>query len=161
MPIAELPKNLMKCFNPKFKIEPRPVEWSTYQQERRNMTLPAYMIGWIADYPDPHNFIGTWFTTAGSNAYRKGDSFLKVITTPMEQFDGLSIDEYVKKAAFERNQNVRQEMYENVEQYSYDHTLVFPLYQPLSLRVYRKEVQGWYWNPMMPDDDYYSYSLNY
>ena len=27
--------------------------------------LPAFVIGWIADYPDPHNFIFTYFHSNG------------------------------------------------------------------------------------------------
>jgi len=46
-------------------IQPTAVPWSTYLVEMYNMRLSAFVIGWMADYPDAHNWFFPFMHSAG------------------------------------------------------------------------------------------------
>ena len=45
------------------EVEIEAIEWSAYLRELRRGTFQMYSAGWIADYPDPENFIGKLFAS--------------------------------------------------------------------------------------------------
>ncbi|THB72679.1 MAG: ABC transporter substrate-binding protein, partial [Desulfobacteraceae bacterium] len=57
-------ENIM-ALNPKFQIEVRNVEWKDYTVKYRQFAYPMFIIGWGADYPDPHNFLYTFMHSNG------------------------------------------------------------------------------------------------
>ena len=59
-----LAENIMSL-NPKFQIEVRNVEWKDYLVKYRNFMYPIFLIGWGADYADPHNFLYTFMHSQG------------------------------------------------------------------------------------------------
>ena len=59
-----LAENIM-ALNPKFRIEVRNVDWKDYLVEYRNYMYPIFIIGWGADYADPHNFLYTYMHSGG------------------------------------------------------------------------------------------------
>ena len=44
-------------------VEARPITWVEYIPATRSGECPLYLLGWTGDYPDPYNFLGTWFAT--------------------------------------------------------------------------------------------------
>ncbi len=59
-----LAENIMSL-NPKFRIEVRNVDWKDYLVQYRNYMYPIFIIGWGADYADPHNFLYTFMHSQG------------------------------------------------------------------------------------------------
>lgn len=42
-------------------VEARPITWVDYIPTTRSGECPLYLLGWTGDFPDPYNFLGTWF----------------------------------------------------------------------------------------------------
>lgn len=52
--------------NPKFQLEVAAMDWGEYLSAIHQSRLPVFVVGWGADYPDPHNFA---FSHLHSNGY--------------------------------------------------------------------------------------------
>ena len=152
---AEMLKAYIEMINPKFKVEVRGVQWPTYLDATKRGEVPVFIIGWLADYPDPHNFIFTYYHSAGVYSGRQGENFRKFISTPHPDLGGRSLDELIEEAIAKTDPAERQALYEEIQRFAMKHALGMPLYQPLGVRVQRSWVKGWYYNPMRPGDDYY------
>lgn len=158
---AEMLKFYIEQINPKFRIEVRGVQWPTYLDAYKRGKLPAFIIGWLADYPDPHNFIFTYYHSNGVYGGPQGENYRKFVSQPMEELGGKSLNQIIEEAVAETDPAKRQELYETVARFVYKHALGMALYQPLGLRVHKKWLKGWYHNPMRPGDDYYAYSIEF
>jgi len=152
---AEMLKAYIEMINPKFHIEVRGVQWPTYLDAYRRGELPAFIIGWLADYPDPHNFIFTYYHSGGVYAGRQGENFKKFVSTPHPDLGGKSLDELITQAVGESDPAKRQALYEEIQKFTMKYALGAPLYQGIGFRVQRSWVKGWYYNMMRPGDDYY------
>lgn len=152
---AEMLKAYIEMINPKFHIEVRGVQWPTYLDAYRRGELPAFIIGWLADYPDPHNFIFTYYHSAGVYAGRQGENFKKFVSTPHPELGGKSLDELIIQAVGESDPAKRQMLYEKIQKFTMKYALGAPLYQGIGFRVQRSWIKGWYYNMMRPGDDYY------
>ncbi|WP_245530519.1 ABC transporter substrate-binding protein [Pseudothermotoga thermarum] len=153
--VAEMIKTYVEMINPKFKIEVRGEQWPTYLTSYKNGYLPAFIIGWHADYPDPHNFIQTYYHSAGTYGYAQGENFKKFVSTPTPELGGKSCDELIEIAANEVDPEIRQKIYEDVQRFAIDHVLGIALYEGMGFSVRRSWVKGWFHNPMRSGEDYY------
>ncbi len=152
---AEMIKTYIEAINPRFHIEVRGVEWPTYLDAMRHEMLPAFIIGWLADYPDPHNFIFTYYSSNGTYGSRQGKNFRDFVAKSFDELGGMSLDEAISKAAAETDPEKRKELYIEIQKVAMKYALGAPLYQGMGFRVQRSWVKGWYYNPMRPGDDYY------
>ena len=152
---AEILRDNLAKINPRFQVEVRGVQWATYLDERENMMLPAFIIGWQADYPDPHNFIFTYYHSEGDYGGYYGDNYKEFASLPRPEFGGKSLNKMIEEAALETDLDKREEMYIEIQKFVVDYAIVLPLYQPEGLRVHRSWLKGWIDNPIWPDADYY------
>ncbi|RKX54564.1 MAG: ABC transporter substrate-binding protein [Thermotoga sp.] len=146
---AEMLKYYIESLNPKFKIEVQGVQWPNYLSAYKKGLLPAFIIGWLADYPDPHNFIFTYYHSKGVYGGRQGEAY--------REWAKKNVDELIEKAVQEVDPAKRQKLYEEVQRIAIENYVGMPLYQPQAVRVHRSWLKGWYNNPMRPGDDYYAY----
>lgn len=153
--IAEMIKTYVEMINPKFKIEVRGEQWPTYLTSYKNGYLPAFIIGWVADYPDPHNFIQTYYHSAGTYGFAQGENFKKFVSTPRPELGGKSVNQIIEEAATNPDPAVRQKLYEQVQIVAINNVLGVPLYETQTFFVGRSWVKGWFNNPMRPGHDYY------
>ena len=154
---AEILRDNLAKINPKFKVEVRGVQWPTYLDARKNGLMPAFILGWLADYPDPHNFIYTFYHSRGDYGKYYGKPYKVFAQKPQAFFGGKSLDEVIEEAAEELNPEKRQKLYEEIQLFAFDNALGIPIYQPVGIRVHRSWLKGWYYNPIRPGDDYYAY----
>ncbi len=152
---AEMLKTYIESLNPKFHIDVMGVEWPTYLDAMRHEMLPAFIIGWLADYPDPHNFIFTYYSSMGVYGGRQGEKFREFVSAKRDELGGKSLDDLILQAAKETDPQKRKELYLQVQKFAMKYALGAPLYQGMGFRVQRSWVKGWYYNPMRPGDDYY------
>lgn len=139
---CEMLKENIESLNPKFKIEVQGVQWPTYLDAYRQGQLPAFIIGWLADYPDPHNFIFTYYHSNGVYGSPQGENF--------RAFAREHLDTLIEQAIEETDPSARQKIYEDIQKIAYEYALGMPLYQPEDLFVMRNWVKGWAYNPMRP-----------
>ena len=139
-----------KMINPKFKIEPVGVQWSAYLELYRTEKMPIFTIGWLADYPDPHNFIPTYMGSTG--AYSA--SFGKAYT----EFAKKNVDPLIKQAIKETDPKKRAALYKKLVKIAHDYAISLYLYQNIVFHVERTWVKGWYYNAIRPGQDFYTLS---
>lgn len=144
---CEMLKEHIESLNPKFKIEVQGVQWPTYLDAYRQGQLPAFIIGWLADYPDPHNFIFTYYHSNGAYGTTQGELFRK--------FAQENLDALIEQAIEETDPGKRQALYEEIQKIAYENALGIPLYQPEEVYVMRSWVKGWMFNPMRPGEANY------
>lgn len=77
--LREAAANMMaeniNSLNPKFNIEVRNVSWKDYVVKYRQGYYPIFIIGWGADYPDPHNFLYTFMHSNGPYGKHMGIAY--------------------------------------------------------------------------------------
>lgn len=144
---AEMFKFYIESLNPKFRIDVQGVQWPTYLKAQRAGYMPAFIIGWLADYPDPHNFLATYYASYGIYASRQGEPFL--------EFARANVDELITAAVKETDPAKREELYIEVQKIAIENTLGVPLYMPLGFHVERDWVRGWYPHPLRSGTNYY------
>lgn len=142
--VCQILKRNVESLNPKFKIDVRAVEWPTFLDAYRSSKLPIFVMGWNADYPDPHNF-------AFPMLHSKGDY-------PMTQkFQNPEFDRLIEEANQETSPGKRAAIYEKLQDLAYEETPQLYIVDTVRYRTQRSWVKGWYHNPIFPDSPYGSY----
>ncbi len=132
-----LAENIM-ALSPKFRIEVRNVEWKDYLVQYKEYKFPIFIIGWGADYPDPHNFLYTFMHSAGPYgrymAYKKGEAD-KLCTTGIQTVDTAK----------------RENIYHRLQQIWYEDAPGLMIYQQIAVLTYRDNIRGVMEHPMFND----------
>ena len=104
------------------------------KQEKDEM----FMLGWIADYPDPHNFLDILFYTGSEN-----NGF---------EYSNLSLDALIDQAAIEQDTTVRLAMYQQAEQLVVDDAPCLTLWHGANYILVQPYVKGYELSPLgIPD----------
>jgi len=141
-----LAENVMSL-NPKFQIEVQNVEWKDYLVNYRNFLYPIFLIGWGADYPDPHNFLYTFMKSTGVYGRYMGYSNPEVDQLCDE---GIATVEPAK----------RQEIYARLQNLWYEEAIGLTFDQTKLIKFYRDWVQGFVPNPLDSDAAEWFYRLS-
>ena len=110
-------------------VELEAVEWSTFLRELRRKTFQVASLGWIADYPDPENFLHKLFAS-GSTQNELGYSNKKV-------------DELLGEARVERDNTRRNNLFWQAEQIILDDAAVIPIFWSVQHLLVKPCVQIW------------------
>lgn len=129
-----LAENIMSM-SPKFRIEVRNVDWKDYLVQYRNFMYPVFIIGWGADYADPHNFLYTYMHSGGV--------YGRFMAYKNPEADRLC-DAGIATADPAR----RKDIYYRLQDIWYEDAVAIPLYQQIDVRAYTKGVSGYVPNPM-------------
>lgn len=119
-------ENMMEL-NPKFEIEVSHVEWKDYWVRYRQHVYPIFIIGWFADFADPHNFLHTFMNSTG--AYGQHMVFKN------ERIDQLTVAGIKESRASER-----KKIYHELQDLWVEHALGINIIQPVSTRAYKNGV---------------------
>ena len=139
-----------KMINPKFKITPVGMPWSAYLKAFLTETLPIFTIGWLADYPNPHNWVPVYMGSKGDYSSYFGEVY--------KEFAEKNVDPLTEKALKETDHVKREEIYKELLKIAHDQAISLYIYQPIGHHVERAWVKGWYYNPIRPGVDFYSLS---
>lgn len=143
--VAELIKAACDWMNEqygtRFTITIEEVDWSTYVKYLVSFSMPCYIIGWLADFPDPHNFAVPFYASYGTFAYFQGFS------------DDL-IDYYIEQGL---TQTPRCPWYSRMEERVLELCPSVALYQGIGRHWERDWVVGWYYNIIYPGT--YAYNI--
>ena len=130
-------ENIMSL-NPKFRIEVRNVEWKDYLVKYRSFMYPIFIIGWGADYPDPHNFIYTFMHSRGVYgrymAYQNGE-----------------VDRLCEAGIATVDPEQREKIYHKLQELWYSEAIANTIYQQIVVRAYRDWIHGYVPNAMLTD----------
>lgn len=127
-------ENIMSL-NRKFKIETRSVDWKDYLVKYRAFMFPIFIIGWGADYADPHNFVYTYMHSQG-------------VYGRYMAYQNDEIDKLCDAGIDTANPAKRDKIYTRLQKLWYEEAIAVPLYQQIEIRAYRDYVHGYVPNPM-------------
>jgi peptide/nickel transport system substrate-binding protein len=134
---AEILKHNIESINPKFHVEVIEVDWPTYLRAFVRSQLPVFIIGWLADYPDPHNFVFPFMHSNGDYASAQG-------------YSNPRVDELIENGIAEINPDKRKEIYYELQRLYFEDVPSFIIDQGLGRHWARDWVKGWYYNPIYP-----------
>ena len=145
---CEILKYNIESLNPKFKIYIRAVEWPTFLRDMVKSRLPIFLIGWLADYPDPHNFVHPFMHSKGTFA-------------AWQHYSNPEVDELIEEGIETVNATKRAEIYHKLAILYFEDVPSVPLAQPVDRHYERDWVKGWYYNPIYPGVYFYPLSKGY
>ena len=132
---AEILKRNVESLNPKFKIELRGVPWSSFLEKTQARKMPLWVRGWIADYPDAHNFVFPFLHSKGRYAIA-------------QNFNNPKLDALIDRAVKSTDNKERAKLYRQIQDISADEAAqIYTVHSP-GVWVFRKEVKGFVDNPV-------------
>jgi peptide/nickel transport system substrate-binding protein len=142
--VCQIIKRNIESLNPKFKIDVRSVEWPTFLDASNASKLPLFVLGWNADYPDPHNFAFPILSSKGNY--------------PMiQKFKNPEMDRLIEEGEGETNTVKRKAIYAKLQALEFEEVPNLVIVDTVLYRTQREWVKGWYNNPIFPDAPYGSY----
>jgi len=104
------------------------------KQEKDDM----FILGWIADYPDPHTFLDILFYTGSENNFF--------------EYSNLGLDALLDQAAIEQDEASRLAMYQQAEQLVVDEAPCLPLWHGTNYILVKPYVKDYELSPLgIPD----------
>lgn len=134
---AQIVKDVVESLNPKFKIDIRNIQWSTFLQSTNQHKGTLYALGWLADYPDPDDFAQPFLASNGD--YPKRNSF----SDP-------KADKLVRDGATASDPAMRAQIYRQLTRLAYEDVPGIYEAQPTTFMTMRSWVHGWYYNAILP-----------
>lgn len=126
-----------KIANGKFHVAIRAVNWNDYLEDMDSHLLPIFVVGWMADYADIHNFAFAYAHSLGTFAH-------------MQRYNNPVIDTLIDSGVYTPNGPVRERIYKDVQLMYYQDVPSVPLFTSLA-RIYMRDwVYGWRYNPLYP-----------
>jgi peptide/nickel transport system substrate-binding protein len=124
----------VESLNTKFHVTVSPLAWSVIFVALDNFQLPAYAMGWNADFPDPHNFAYPYYGTGGTFTVYQG-------------FSDATFDTLIRQG-IQAPATARGAIYSAIQQRAVDLCINLPIYQALGRHFEVSWINGWYYNPI-------------
>ena len=131
-------ENIMSL-NDKFEITTRAVPWPDYLENIQTSTMPAFIIGWLPDYPDADNFVTPFMHS------------VKGTFAAWAHYENKKADELIDEAATTLDTEERKEMYYELQDIYLEDVTSVMTHQPQDWYFFRDWVQGVFYNPMQSD----------
>ena len=96
------------------QVEFQQTEFATYLQDLHKRRFDMFQIGWIADYPDPENFLDILFHSESSNNHTN--------------YSNSEVDGLLERARTETDQATRFDLYKQAEEIIVDEAPWIPLW---------------------------------
>ncbi|MCL5959838.1 MAG: peptide ABC transporter substrate-binding protein, partial [Chloroflexi bacterium] len=111
------------------------VEWGTYLDDLKKHKYQMFQVGWIADYPDPQDFLDILFHSGSQDNNC--------------QYSNSEVDAILEKARLETDVNKRISMYQEAEQMIVNDAPWVPLFYDKSYVLTKPYVEGFIDPPMV------------
>jgi oligopeptide transport system substrate-binding protein len=120
------------------EISVRQVETEDFLYNLKQEKDEMFTTGWIADYPDPHNFLDILFYTGSENN--------------IFEYSNPTLDDLLDQAAIEQDKAARLTMYQQAEQMVVDDTPCLPLFHGTNYILVEPYVKDYELGPLgVPD----------
>ena len=133
--------------NPLFQVSIQPADWrSVMIPNLVTAKMPMFQIGWMADYPDPDNFVFPFMHSSGT-------------FSSWQNYSNPEVDALISQAISSASSTERESIYRQLDQIYYDDVPSVPEAQPVGRRYFRDWISGFYFNPVIPGNAGNLYSL--
>ncbi|MEK7384480.1 MAG: ABC transporter substrate-binding protein [Elusimicrobiota bacterium] len=139
---AQILKNGVERLNPKFRIDLRGVDWANFVDKAQRRLMPIFARGWVADYPDAHNFIYAFYHSQGRYPSAQG-------------YANPELDAMIEKAVIESSPAKRAAMYKKILAKGYDEAPAIFTVHRSGVYAMREWVRGFVDNPVNMGIYYY------
>jgi oligopeptide transport system substrate-binding protein len=120
------------------QISVRQLETEDFIYNLKQEKDEIFITGWIADYPDPHNFLDILFYTGSE--------------VNIFEYNNPTLDALLDQAAIEQDRSVRLAMYQQAEQLVVDDAPCLPLFHGANYILVEPYVKGYKLSPLgIPD----------
>jgi oligopeptide transport system substrate-binding protein len=120
------------------EVSVRQLEPETFLYNLKQEKDEMFMLGWVADYPDPHNFLDILFHTGSENN--------------IFEYSNPSLDALLDQGAIEQNSTVRLAMYQQAEQLVVADAPCLPLFHGSNYILVKPYVKDYELGPLgVPD----------
>jgi len=140
---AEMLQTNIQGLNTKFHVDIVGIDWGSYLVAMIYRQLSCFIIGWLADYPDPHNFAFPYYHTQG-------------LFSEWQDYSNAAMDEMIERGIRE-GADIRCATYHDIQVLAIEDCPSVPLYQAIGRHFERDWVVGWYYNTISPG--VYGYNL--
>jgi len=145
---SEMTIAALESMNPLFHIDIASVPWPQYLGELVSFKLTAFVLGWLADYPDPHNFVFPFMHTDGTFSYFQG-------------YSNPAVDTLIEDGIATPDGPAREAIYYELQQIYVDDNPSVPLAKPTGRHWEKDWILGWYYNPIYPGGYFKHYWKGY
>jgi len=134
--------------NPRYTVNVVSISWSSYLHAAVVQQLPMYSIGWLADFPDPHNFALPFYRTGG--AFSSWQAYSNATMDALIDSGILTADTDMTLSS------PRGQIYHDIQVMAKQDCPSFTINQAIGRHFERDWVIGWYYNPVYPGGYYYN-----
>jgi peptide/nickel transport system substrate-binding protein len=127
----------IQSYNPNYKVNIQALDWGTYLQDITSGSLPAFALGWIADYPSADNFIGPFFLGTSQGYF-----------APQISYNNSEINNLYLTALHDTNMTEQMQDYTQIQTLAANDYPYIYLDQPYNIYTYRTDVHGIVENPI-------------
>ena len=129
--------------NHMFTINVISIDWGPYLTAAVQQNLAIFTMGWLADFPDPHDFVLPFYHTGGTFAVEQA-------------YSNSTIDALIDQGIATPNGPARQAIYHTLQVDIVQDEPSIPISQPVGRHFEIDWVNGWYYNPIYPGGYYYN-----
>jgi oligopeptide transport system substrate-binding protein len=120
------------------EVQVRQLEWGKFAYHLSEERDEMFMLGWVADYPDPRNFLDNLFHTGSENN--------------IFDYHNPELDALLDQAGIEQDDESRLMMYQQAEQQIIDEAPCLPLWFGKNYILVNPRVKGYKLSPLgIPD----------
>jgi len=116
------------------EISVRQLESENFLYNLKEEKDEMFIMGWIADYPDPHNFLDVLFYTGSE--------------VNISEYSNPALDALLDQAAIEQDEALRLAMYQQAEQLVVDDAPCLPLFHGANYILVEPYVKGYELSPL-------------
>jgi len=131
-----LTQNVNKLSN-NYLVNAQPRLWSTILNDIVAGSMPMFQIGWLADYPDPDNFVVPFMASWGT-------------FSEFQSYSNPAVDALILQGEGTANAAIRANVYDQLQQLYYTDAPGIMLAQPSGRAYFTPYIHGYYFNPMIP-----------
>jgi peptide/nickel transport system substrate-binding protein len=136
---CELMAAQMGNINSKFHASAVGLDWASYLAASRAGQLPFFVVGWLADYPDAHNFVYPYYYTYGNFAFRA-------------HYSNAQMDALIDQGIRTPDGPDRAAVYKQIQQLAIEECPNMPTATAVGRHFEQSWIAGWYYNAIYPDN---------
>ncbi len=150
---CDLLQTALTAINVKFKTVEINVDWNPYLTAAVYNQMPLFIIGWLVDFPDAHDFVLPFYHTGGAFA-----SWQAYSNSTMDALidKGILTPDDLTPYSSAPGHHERQDIYNQIVKAAIQDVPSVTIIQGIGRHFERDWVVGWYFNQAYPGGYYYN-----